>query len=74
LLGRENDGTDNDPTVAPLRPPKLGALNVLVVLSDEERSRMVAAITRDSADVVQTHTGDAGFAYQITATVVTAVG
>jgi ubiquinone/menaquinone biosynthesis C-methylase UbiE len=34
-------------------------------LGDEERQRLVAAITRDSAELVRLHTDQAGFAYEI---------
>jgi hypothetical protein len=32
---------------------------------DENRQRMVAAIVRDSAELVRLHTDQAGFAYEI---------
>ena len=39
---------------------------------DEERQRLVAAILKDSAELVRAHTDDVGFAYDIGANVVLA--
>ena len=41
-------------------------------MSDEERGRLVAAITRDSADVVLPHTDETGFAFELSTNVATA--
>ncbi len=41
-------------------------------LSDEEHGRVLEAITRDSAGVVQAHTGKDGFTFEIAAVVATA--
>lgn len=41
-------------------------------ISDDERGKVLAAIERDSADVVRRNTDDAGFAYEIGTNVVTA--
>lgn len=43
-------------------------------MSDEDRGQIVAAIVRDSADVVRANTDASGFAYEITATVAMARG
>ena len=41
-------------------------------LDDAARQRIVAAIVNDSADLVQRHTDEAGFAYEIGTNVVLA--
>lgn len=41
-------------------------------MSDDERGKIVAAIVHDSADVVRRQTDEEGFAYEISANVVTA--
>jgi hypothetical protein len=41
-------------------------------LGDEERQRMVAAIERESAELVRLHTDEAGFAYVLGTNVVLA--
>lgn len=43
-------------------------------MGDDERCRVVAAITRDSADVVRQQTDEEGFALKIRANVTTARG
>jgi ubiquinone/menaquinone biosynthesis C-methylase UbiE len=43
-------------------------------MSDDERGQIVAAIARDSADVVRRQTDEKGFAYEISANVTTARG
>lgn len=43
-------------------------------MSDEERAGIVAVIARDSADVAQAHTDEAGFAFDLTTSVATARG
>jgi hypothetical protein len=40
-------------------------------LTDEERGTIVAAIVRDSADLVKAHTGDTGFTFEISTNVAT---
>ena len=41
-------------------------------MGEEDRGRIVAAITRDSAEVVLPHTDEAGFAFELRTNVVTA--
>ena len=43
-------------------------------MSGEERGKIMAAIERDSADVMRRHTDEAGFAYEFSTNVVTAKG
>ena len=43
-------------------------------LDDQERPRLVDAITRDSADLVRLHTDQGGFAYEIGTNVTLARG
>lgn len=43
-------------------------------MGDEDRQRIVAAIVRDSADMVLPHTDDEGFAFELSANVATARG
>ena len=43
-------------------------------MGDEEREQMMAAIVRDSAEVVRPHTDETGFAFDLSANVVTAIG